>query len=457
MKEQQNQGVLVVDDEQSLRITLGAALTDAGYSVYEAAHGDEAFSRLREHQVSVVMLDLRLQASGENGIDILKKIKRDYPEVEVIMMTAYGEFGDVVEATRAGSFQFIAKPFEIEQLKLVVHAALQQASLRQEVEVLKHNQAARFPTDRIIGESPLLKDLLAKVEMVARGKATILLQGETGAGKEVIAGAIHRSSKVASGPLVELNCSAVPENLLESELFGHEKGAFTDAKSRKKGVFELADKGTLFLDEIGDMAHNLQAKLLRVLETNTFKRVGGTADIQVKVRVVAATHRDLKEAIAEGRFREDLFFRLNVVNLVIPPLRERLEDILPLSEFFLDHFNREIGTHIEGFTDRAKHKMLHHAWPGNVRELRNVIERAVLLTSGSLIDAEAIPDTRATSTDMAAMVDQGPDVMLLTDMERLTIAKALKHFDGNKTKTAEGLGIARATLRAKIKDYGLDD
>jgi len=452
-------GVLVVDDERTLRFTLAESLRDEGYRAYEAADGSEAFAALRENDIDAVLLDMRLKESGEDGLTILKSIKKDYPEVEVIMMTAYGRFDHAVEATKSGCYQFVGKPFQLDQIKMVVRGALENTSLRKEVEVLRRGSRGRFPTDRIVGESRGFREVLDTVEKVARSRTTVLLTGETGTGKEVVARALHRDSDVASGPFVAVNCSAVPENLLESELFGYEKGAFTDAKSRKKGMFELADRGTLFLDEIGDMAAGIQSKLLRVLETGTFKRLGGTGDIAADVRVVAATNKDLKKEVAEGRFREDLYYRLAVIPIAIPPLRERTEAILPLATFFLDHLNKEMGRSVTGFTGEAERALLSYRWPGNVRELRNVVERAVLLSPGPVIEASGLPREvlaaeGAPPPPVAATPAEGA-VWTLADAERYAIQLALKRFEGNKTRAAEALGVSRQTLRAKVKDYGL--
>ena len=461
-EERQNEGrsagVLVVDDERTLRFTLAESLRDEGYRAYEAADGSEAFAALREKDVDVVLLDMRLKESGEDGLTILKSIKKDYPGVEVVMMTAYGRFDHAVEATKSGCFQFVGKPFQLDQIKLVVRGAMENASLRKEVEVLRRGSPGRFPTDRIVGESEGFRDVLDTVEKVARSRTTVLLTGETGTGKEVVARAVHRSSDVAGGPFVAVNCSAVPENLLESELFGYEKGAFTDAKTRKKGMFELADRGTLFLDEIGDMAGGIQSKLLRVLESGTFKRLGGTGDITADVRVVAATNKDLKKEVAEGRFREDLYYRLAVIPIAIPPLRERTEAILPLARFFLDIMNKEMGRSVEGFTPEAERAMLGYRWPGNVRELRNMVERAVLLSGGSMIEVSELPRDVLSTGGGAPPADAPPGeggIWTLVDAERYAIKLALKRFEGNKTRAAEALGVSRQTLRAKVKEYGL--
>jgi len=452
--------VLVVDDEKTLRFTLAEALRDEGYLTHEAAGGSEAFAALRGQNVDVVLLDMRLKESGEDGIVLLKRIKKDFPEVEVVMMTAYGKFEHAVEATKAGCFSFVGKPFQLDHIKLVVKGALQSASLRREVEILRRGTVGRFPTDQMIGASPGWRRVLETVDKVAKSRATVLLHGETGTGKEVVAWAIHRRSAVANGPFVALNCSAVPENLLESQLFGHEKGAFTDAKFRKKGDFELAHQGTLFLDEIGDMAHGLQAKLLRVLETGGFRRLGGTGDISVDVRVVAATHRELKREVAEGRFREDLYYRLAVVPVPIPPLRERREDILPLARFFLDHLNREMGRAVRGFSSEAESALGEYRWPGNVRELRNVVERAVLLSSGDTLESSSLPIEvliPSEPTSRGGAPSAGSEVWGLADWEKHAITLALRRFDGNKTRAAEALGVSRQTLRTKIREYGLAD
>ncbi len=449
--------LLVVDDEKTLRFTLTEALEDEGYAAFSAANGGEAFALLREQGIDVVLLDLRLQESGEDGITLLKHIKRDYPEVEVIMMTAYGKFDHAVEATKAGCFQFVGKPFQLDQIKLVVKGAIENSSLRREVEVLKRERGPRFPDNEVIGDSAGIQRVMETVTKVAKSRATVLVTGETGVGKEVIARAVHRRSDVSAGPFIAVNCSAVPENLLESELFGYEKGAFTDAGGRKKGMFELADTGTLFLDEIGDMAAGLQAKLLRVLETGTFRRLGGTADIHVKVRVVAATNKDLRQDVAAGNFRSDLYYRLAVVPVPIPALRERLEDIPLLARFFLEHLSRELGTPGRDFSADAIEALQAYAWPGNVRELRNVVERALLLESAPILTADSLSlEGGAPTTDPGGHSPLG-EVWSMADAERIAIEKALRHHKGNKTRAAESLGVSRQTLRSKMKDYGLGE
>ncbi|TPW03296.1 MAG: sigma-54 dependent DNA-binding response regulator, partial [bacterium] len=375
-------GILVIDDERSLRFTIGEALRGEGFRVFEAPGGESGLAILREEEIDLVLLDQKLKESGEDGLEILKSIKRDWPDTEVVMMTAFGRFESAVQATKLGCYQYLGKPFEIDQLVLVLRSALENRHLRREVEVL---------VELIEGASPAMRRTLDELDKIADGSTTALLLGETGAGKELLARRIHAKSPLAAGPFVEVNCSAIPENLLESELFGFEKGAFTDAKARKKGLFELAEGGTLFLDEIGEMSLGLQSKLLRVLETKIFKRVGGVANVEVNVRFIAATNRDLKKAVADGHFREDLYYRLSVVPVSIPPLRERVEDIPHLIEHFIQHFNRELRRSVTGADERSMALLCGYHWPGNVRELRNVIERALLLGTGTMIAADSLP------------------------------------------------------------------
>jgi len=458
-------GVLIIDDERSLRFTIGEALRGEGFRVFEAPGGAPGLAFLREEDIDLVLLDWKLKESGEDGIEILKVIKRDYPEVEVIMMTAHGTFETAVEATKIGAFQFIGKPFDFDHLLPMIRAALEISTLKSKVEVLQRAESGRYPLTLVEGESPRMRQLLDEVDKIAEGSTTVLIRGETGVGKELVARRVHMNSPMAAGPFVEVNCSALPENLLESELFGYEKGAFTDAKKRKKGLFELADTGTLFLDEIGEMSVALQAKLLRALETKAFKRVGGTSNVYVNVRIVAATNRDLKKAVADGDFREDLYYRLSVVPVVIPPLRDRPEDIAILAAHFTGHFNRELRKAVDGISDKAMELLKGYAWPGNVRELRNVIERAILLGSGDRIEPDHLPVeilSRATTVEadangLAETASGKGGVLTIAEAEQYAIQTALARFKDNKTRAAEALGISRQTLRAKIKDYGIPE
>jgi two-component system response regulator AtoC len=460
-------GVLIIDDERSLRFTIGEALRGEGFRVFEAPGGETGLLQLREEEIDLVLLDQKLKESGEDGLDILKAIKKEWPDMEVVMMTAFGRFESAVEATKLGCFQYLGKPFEIDQLVLVLRAALENRSLRRQVEFLKKAESGRHHLELIEGRSAAMRRALDEADRLAGSPTTALLLGETGAGKELLARRIHERSAVAAGPFVEVNCSSIPENLIESELFGHEKGAFTDAKGRKKGVFDLADGGTLFLDEIGEMPLALQPKLLKVIESRTFRRVGGMVDVAVNVRFVAATHRDLKKSVADGLFREDLFYRLSVVPIHIPPLRERGEDVALLVAHFVRHFNRELRRSFTGADDRAMALLTAYPWPGNVRELRNAIERALLLGNGPLITADDLtPEirakaaaTQAGSSDAAGLthLPVGADgVLTLAAAEKYAIENALARLDGNKTKASEALGISRQTLRQKMKDYGLE-
>ena len=450
--------LLVVDDERTLRFSIGEWARDEGYSPLEAASGREALELARERGVDAVVLDLKL--ADEDGLRVLRELRDTDPTLPVVMLTGHGTVEQAVRAIQLGAYDFMLKPPDLHHLGVVLDRALEHARLRQEVSRLREHAAGRT---EIVGASDGLKTALSRLERAAKASAsTVLIHGETGSGKELMARYLHEKSARAGGPFVELNCSAIPEQLLESELYGHERGAFTDAKRFKKGLFELADRGTLFLDEIGEMAPQLQAKLLRVLETRTFRRVGGSGDITVDVRVVAATHRDLTKLVSEGRFREDLYFRLNVVPVVIPPLRERPGDIPTLAEHFTARFCRELGRPTARLHASALERMQTYRWPGNVRELRNVIERVVLLEADDEIRAEHLPPEMSAVGGAAGgggAVDPFPagQVRPLAEIEKLAIEHALRVCDGNKTRAATLLGIARQTLRTKLKEYSIAD
>jgi DNA-binding NtrC family response regulator len=455
--------ILVVDDEESIRISLAEGLSDAQTHVDTAIGGDAAMRILTENEIDLVLLDQRLGATGEDGLDVLSRIKQAHPDVMVVMMTAYGQFASAVEATRRGCFQYLAKPLDLHQLRLLIANALSTAALSRAVHRQSERQRRQFGADPILADSPTMQRLLASLEKVARSRtATVLIHGETGSGKELVARRIHYLSPLVGGPFVDLNCGAIPDTLLESELFGHERGAFTDAKSAKEGLFELAHGGTLFLDEIAEMPGNLQSKLLRVLETKCFRRVGGTRDVRVEVRILAATNRDLFAEVKASRFREDLYYRLSVVPLQVPPLRERREDVPGLLRVFLDHFNREMGHAVRGVTPRAEERLLAYAWPGNVRELKNTVEQMVLMCSGDMIDAEDLPDTirlRHPAPSRGVRPEElfrPGTVPTMEEVERAAIVHALHETHGNRTRAAQLLGISRQTLRTKIERYGLD-
>jgi DNA-binding NtrC family response regulator len=450
--------LLIVDDERSLRFSIGEWARDMGYTPLEAAGGREALEAVREHGADAVLLDLRL--GDEDGLKLLRQIRESDPDIPVVMLTGHGTVEHAVRAIKMGAYDFMLKPPDLDHLGVVLERAIEHGRLRREVDHLRATAPSAQP---ILGSSVALQRALSRLERAARGgTATVLLRGETGSGKELTARFLHEKSPRAAGPFIELNCSAIPEQLLESELYGHERGAFTDAKRFRKGLFELADGGTLFLDEIGEMAPQLQAKLLRVLETRTFRRVGGHADITVDVRVVAATHRDLTRMVAEGQFREDLYFRLNVVPVEIPALRERVGDVAILAEHFVQRFCRELGRPAARIAPAALALMQAYAWPGNVRELKNVIERVVLLEAEDEILPEHLPTeiTRGgTPAVRVAASEPFPAgvVRPIADIEKLAIVHALGVCDGNKTRAATQLGISRQTLRTKLKEYALGD
>ncbi len=374
--------ILVVDDHDSLRKGLVRALNNAGHDVEEAANGTSAIERLQDNQFDVVLTDLRM--GGADGMDVLRTTRSMQPSAAVILMTAFGSIHTAVEAMKIGAFDFVQKPFEIEEMELKIEKAIELRHLKHQVDYLRHEQQDIYDFDHIVGASGALQQVLTIVKKVARSNSTVLVRGETGTGKELIAGAIHHNSNRANRAFVKVNCAALQENLLESELFGHEKGAFTSADKQRIGRFEQADGGTLFLDEIGDMSQSTQAKILRVLQEHEFERLGGTRTLRVDVRIIAATNRNLTQMVQEGRFREDLYYRLNVVSVEMPPLRDRKDDIPELAEFFVKRFAGELKKRIDGIHPDAQKLLARHNWPGNIRELENVIERAVLLADGPL-------------------------------------------------------------------------
>jgi two-component system, NtrC family, response regulator AtoC len=455
---QASRTLLIVDDERSLRFSIGEWARDLGYRPLEAEDGAAALEIVREADVDAVILDLKLGA--EDGLQVLKRLRAEEPALPVVMLTGHGTIEHAVQAMRLGAFDFVTKslPENLPHLEIMLERALEHGRLLREVD-----SARREKLPPIIGSSPGLKTALQRLEKAGKSlSATILLRGETGSGKGLLARYLHAHSARANGPFVELNCSAIPEQLLESELYGHEKGAFTDAKRFKKGLFELADGGALFLDEIGEMTPGLQAKLLHVLETRTFRRVGGGSDITVDVRVIAATHRDLVKAVGEGRFREDLYFRLNVVPIEVPPLRDRPEDVRLMAEHFIAQFCRELARPPVRLHPDALRLMLDYRWPGNVRELRNLIERVVLLEAEDEIRVEHLP------TELTGRPGTGPAattagvfppgvVRPMVEVEKLAIQHALSVCAGNKTLAARQLGISRQTLRTKLKEYALGD
>jgi len=445
--------VLIVDDEKSLRRLLKEALTEETLEVYTAADGKEALQLVDELRPDLVLLDLILP--DMNGIQVLKKIKKKYPEVLIIIMTAFGEIRSAVEAMRNQAYDYLTKPFDIEDLKLTIGRALEQINVRREYRRLRQLQEGHYRVDQIIGESEATRQLRSKVKQIAESEArTVLILGESGTGKELVAKGLHYESPRRDGPLIEVNCAAITETLFESELFGHEKGAFTDAKMLKKGLIELAHKGTIFLDEISEMSFATQAKFLRFIQDRTFKRVGGVKEIEVDVRIVAASNKDLETQVKEGLFRQDLFYRLNVIPLRLLPLRERTADILPLAHHFLEQANMFFHKSIKNISLEAEKLLEAYCWPGNVRELKNMMERIVILESSETILPEHLPPEMTTARTpkepglFASLSIPKP----LEQVERSYILQVLEMVNGNKTKAAEILGISRQTLRTKLTE-----
>jgi len=460
--------ILLVEDKDSLRVMLRHALEAQGHSVIEARDQSEAVAALRAGRLGVVLSDLRLPEG--DGFGVLRAAKELDPNLPVVVMTAFGNIQDAVAAMKEGALDFLAKPVDPDHLLLLVERALAQGRLATENILLKEELASRRGAPRIVGEDPALKQVSVMLHRAAATDVTVLLEGESGTGKELFARALHVLSPRADGPFVAINCAAIPENLLETELFGHEKGAFTGAANRKLGRFEMAHRGTLFLDEIGELPLALQAKILRALEERTFDRVGGTAPIQVDVRVVAATNRKLKAAVAARQFREDLYFRLSVFPITVPPLRERADDIPVLARFFIDRFCRDLNKKAMTLASSAEDALRAYAWPGNVRELQNCIERAVILTDGDTIHARHLALSLRAAPEAAAVPDgslPGPRLDLqgsladatrraIADVERYKIAEALREAGGDKARAAEILQISFKTLLAKLKESGLD-
>ncbi len=444
-----NHSILIVDDEQTLRWSLGEALRDT-YRVLEAEDGPSGLARLREEEPDLVLLDGRLP--GLAGIDLLEQARSEGYEGQVIMMTAYGELETAVRAMKLGAYDFVSKPFSLEKMKKSIENALEAKQLRRANQHWEETQRKGDPFIGFVGKSPRMQELFEKIRKIGASQAsTVLIQGESGAGKELVARAIHRATLGVSGPVVEINCAAIPETLLESELFGHEKGAFTDAKNRKKGLIEAAMGGTLFLDEIGEMGLQLQARLLRVLENRTFRRVGGLEDLQVKARIVAATNKDLMQEAAAGRFRSDLYFRLGVIVLEVPPLRERPEDIAPLVNFFIERFNRELGKSVAPASPELLAELAAYSWPGNIRELKNLIERVLLLETTGAIRSEHLPAGFRRSGEVALAPGAPFHPEPIAAVELRHIQRTLEYTQGNKSRAAQLLGISRQTLREKLK------
>ncbi|HIE04595.1 MAG TPA: sigma-54-dependent Fis family transcriptional regulator [Candidatus Latescibacteria bacterium] len=437
--------ILVVDDDPLMLDFLKEALLRQGYNVDTAEDGEEALRKVEEKGYDLVITDVRMP--GVDGMTVLESVKRDFADTEVVVITAYGTIRNAVEAMKMGAYDYLTKPFSVDEVEVVVNRALERKRLISENIRLKRELEKVQGLRTLIGQSHAIRKVLEMIEMVAPTKATVLIHGESGTGKELVADAIHRLSPRRDGPFVKLNCAAIPESLVESELFGHEKGAFTHAVKRSRGRFELADGGTLLLDEIGEITPAVQAKLLRVLQDGTFQRVGGEGTLRVDVRVIATTNRDLWKAVQEGKFREDLYYRLQVVPIYIPPLRERKEDIPLLVQHFLKMYGEREGKEGLAVSEKAMEILMDYDWPGNIRELENAVERAVILAKGKVLKPEHFL--------IGSMFREEPDggATTLAEMERRLILKTLREEGGNRTRTAQRLGISVRTLRNKLHQY----
>lgn len=448
--------ILVVDDEHLIRWSLEQNLKKQGYEVITASNGEEALKIAQEDQPDLILLDI--QMPGINGLEVLEKVKEFDEDIVVIMVTAQGGLDTAVNAMKMGAYDYVNKPFNLDELSIVIRKALETSSLRKEVAGLR-TEHKKDGLPNIVGNSKHMKNVLAMMDKVAKSEAsTVLVQGESGTGKELVAKWVHYKSSRAEKPFVAINCAAVPATLLESELFGHEKGAFTDAKTAKKGLFELADGGTIFLDEIGDMEFGMQAKLLRFLEDRTFRRIGGSKTISVDIRIISATNKDLLKAIEEKTFRNDLYYRLQVIPIFLPPLRERKEDIIALANFFIETYNKEFNKHVKGISGMAEKMLIEYNWPGNIRELKNVIERAIILGNEETLLLEHLPleiiakssasGTPATSLKLPA---EGVDI---EEVEKELIRQALESSDWNQSKAAKKLNLGIDAFRYRMKKFG---
>jgi len=457
---QENKKIIVVDDDRAHRTMLRTLIGGWGYEISEADDGSSAIESIHETPFDLVLMDIRMLKVS--GIEALDKIKAFNPAIPVIIMTAYSSVETAVEALKKGAYDYLTKPLDFDKLKLTLEKAMEHTQLKEENRILKERLGVNFDQQNIIGRSPAMKNLLETVGQVAPSEATVLIEGESGTGKELIAGAIHYNSLRKDKPFIKINCAAITETLLESELFGHEKGAFTGADRRKEGRFFQAHKGSLLLDEVSEMPLTMQVKLLRVLQEKEITRVGGDSVIPVDVRVIAATNKDLLKQIALGRFREDLYYRLNVVTLVLPPLSKRREDIPLLAQHFLILFSKKNRKKIKGFTPAAMDHLIRYDWPGNVRELMNAVERGVVLARSDHLDEADVPimqkkqDKFPEAGSLLPNMDQAiDDHRSLDGIEKEFILKTLESAKGNKSETARRLGITRKTLHKKLKQYGV--
>jgi len=449
--------ILVADDDADIRILLKTFLEDEGYTVSEAANGQDALDGVRSGAYDLVLLDMRLP--GMTGMDVLKQLREKQGNVPVILITAYGSPNIAIQASSLGAYSFITKPFELDDVLLTISRYFERQQLMEEVRTLRSQMEPRDPSERIIGNSPAMHQIYMMVGRSASTEATVLITGETGTGKELVAHVIHSNSTYRHGPLIKVNCAALPETLLESELFGHEKGAFTNALTQRKGRFEMAHKGSIFLDEIGEMTLSTQRKLLRVLQEREFERVGGSLPIKVDTRIIAATNKNLEAEVDAGRFREDLYYRLNVIRINMPPMRERLDDIPLLVEHFLDKHRYNPDSPPARISEEAMQVLVKHEWPGNVRELENTVQRAIVLSQGGIITSHHIllsnfGDRQV--VDIGRLVREGTPLMeILEQVEKQALTEAMQSSKGDRSEAARLLGLERPVFYEKLKEFGL--
>jgi DNA-binding NtrC family response regulator len=452
--------ILVVEDERAIQLALSGLLGRAGYDVSVAGSGEEALSRLEEIPFDLVLTDLAL-GRGPSGMDVLHRAKELRPETVVVMITAHGSEKIAVDAMKGGAEDYVPKPFDNDEIRLVVQRALDRTRLERENRMLLDQVQRQYGFENLIGSGPAMQRVFETIQKVAETDLTVLVRGDSGTGKELVAQALHNRSSRKSRPFVAVNCAAISRELVESELFGHEKGAFTGADARRQGRFEVADGGTIFLDEIGDMPLETQAKVLRVLQEHSFERVGGSRPIQVDVRVVAATHRNLEEQVQNGGFREDLYYRLKVVDVTLPPLRERSEDVPALAQRFLEQVNERLGREKQRISEEAMARLVQHPWPGNIREVRNVVEQASVLASGNVIEESDLHlDGREMSPtgpvqDVSALPFSEAKKRTVEQFEREFLLRALRATGGNISRAAESIGMVRQSLQQKIRELGL--
>ena len=447
-----NATILIVDDEQSQRLAIGGFLKKQGYNILESPNGEDALNQIKSKAIDLVISDMRMP--GISGLELQGKAREIVPDITFIFMTAYGSVGDAVEAMKKGAYNYLSKPIDLDELEINVIKALENRRLVAENRKLKEQLQAGGDSQGIISASKEMDEVLNLVARVAPTSATVLIQGESGTGKERIARAIHYGSERASKPLVTVNCAAIPETLLESEMFGHEAGAFTGAQGQHKGKIELADKGTLFIDEIGDMPMSVQPKLLRFLQESTIERLGSTRSLKLDIRVITATHRDLEQMVKRGTFREDLYFRLNVIRIHIPSLKERKDDIVPLAEHFLKVYAQKNSRQVKGFSPQAKDALLKYNYPGNVRELENAIEAAVVLTRNEAIDIDDLPFAFHSQSGAYTYEETDPLPVKLEIIEKRMVTEALRKTGGNQSQAARMLGISEKNIRDRLKKWG---